>query len=160
MHRKYLLITMTMFPLLINGNSTLVADDKNSQEITKNIQGKWSSLWTNASSCKIGDKLVFEFKGNKVQVSDERTDASDKENDTSNGAQFQLIPSAEPGEGSINMIDSSTQTVGKGIYKLKRDTLILYLAGSGKPRPESIDIHSEENKESWLLVLVREKSKK
>ncbi|WP_298869030.1 hypothetical protein [uncultured Gimesia sp.] len=153
MNRTLLLISLTMLSLIMNGEVPLVADDNIAQKTTKNIQGRWGSIWSNMDSCKMDKKQYFQFAGDQVHI-------TFKEDVEPFKAQFKLIPSAESGNGGVNFRYPSIPDISKGLYVLKGDTLMLFIPDAGEPRPREISAYLKLDENIRFLVLVREKPTK
>lgn len=152
MIRKLLFISLAILYLINNEASNGGAEENTSEKTIKNIQGNWSSIWANADSCKIDKEVYFQFVGDKVHLTYKK-DVKPIE------SKFKIIPSAEPGKGSINIIDPSTHEFSKGLYILKGDTLMLYIPSIGEPRPKEISAYLKKDENILFWVLVREKLK-
>jgi len=150
MNKILLIMILTVLYHINYRGGGVVANDIISQETTNNIQGNWSSIWINARSDKIDEKVHFQFIGDKVRV-------IYKKGINPIESKFKILSSDESGKGSIDITSSSTQKIVKGLYILKRDTLVLFIPSAGEPRPKEISSNLKMDENILFLILVRDK---
>ncbi len=128
---------------------------KESVNVVKQLQGNWVSIWSNAESDKIDKKVYFTFKKNTIEVVHKEGIGPEKE-------RFKIRPSNTPEMGGIDIISPPTNketksSTAKGLYILKENTLVLFMANAGEPRPKKISSSLKPDEDIWFLILVKEK---
>ena len=145
---------LLFFTVNSEGGDERVSKDE-SKNVVKLLQGNWASIWSNTHSDKIDKKNYFSFKGNKVQI-------VYKEGIDPEKGRIIIIPSKTPETGGIDIIYTPTKRrakslTSKGIYILKENTLVLFIANAGEPRPKKISASLKTDENMWFLILVKEK---
>ena len=150
MHKVFLIPMAAFILLLLQGEHALLSHEFQPQDVKKLIQGRWCSIWGNAKSDKIDEKVCFQFAGDRLQIACKRGIQPTE-------GEFKIISSDKAGKGSIDFLVPANPEPAKGLYVLKDDTLILFFASAGEPRPREISAYLQKDQNILFYVLVREK---